>query len=187
MDGLLSGSLTTTPGFSAAKETVRNVFAASPELANEYESAVTVGYGIAYLFGVIGVVLFVQILPKLVHADMDEERKKLASVDTGAVKEKISNLIDIDDMGLGAFGLAALIGLIVGNYQNTAYSPGSFRNLLLAYNNRRRVDYVTCFRTFFSYRKNKHYASQKDSGLPQRTWTYDIPDRRRCCRRRKFC
>ena len=46
---------------------------------------------------------------------MDEERKKLASVDTGAVKEKISNLIDIDDMGLGAFGLAALIGLIVGN------------------------------------------------------------------------
>ena len=115
MDGLLSGSLTTTPGFSAAKETVRNVFAASPELANEYESAVTVGYGIAYLFGVIGVVFFVQILPKLVHADMAEERKKLASVDTGAVKEKISNLIDIDDMGLGAFGLAALIGLIVGN------------------------------------------------------------------------
>lgn len=115
IDGLLSGSLTTTPGFSAAKETVKNVFAATPDLANEYEAAVTVGYGIAYLFGVIGVVLFVQILPKIVHADMDAERKKLLSVDTGSAKETLSGLIEIDDMGLGAFGLAAMIGLVIGN------------------------------------------------------------------------
>ena len=115
MDGLLSGSLTTTPGFSAAKETVKNFYAASPELASGYEDAVTVGHGIAYLFGVIGVVLFVQILPKLVHADMDEERRKLASVDTGEAKTIAGKLIDIDDMGLGAFGLAALIGIIIGN------------------------------------------------------------------------
>ena len=54
IDGLLSGSLTTTPGFSAAKETVKNVYSADPNLASELESAVTVGYGIAYLFGVIG-------------------------------------------------------------------------------------------------------------------------------------
>lgn len=115
MDGLLSGSLTTTPGFSAAKETVKNFYAASPELASGYEDAVTVGYGIAYLFGVIGVVLFVQILPKFVHADMDEERRKLASVDMGEAKTIVDKLIDIDDMGLGAFGLAALIGIIIGN------------------------------------------------------------------------
>ena len=51
--GLLSGSLTSTPAFSAAKATV----------LPEYEDAVTVGHGIAYLFGVIGVVLFVQIMP----------------------------------------------------------------------------------------------------------------------------
>lgn len=115
MDGLLSGSLTTTPGFSAAKETVKNFYAATPELASGYEDAVTVGHGIAYLFGVIGVVLFVQILPKLVHADMDEERRKLASVDTGAANTIVGKLINIDDMGLGAFGLAALIGIIIGN------------------------------------------------------------------------
>ncbi len=124
MDGLLSGSLTTTPGFSAAKETVKNVYAATPELAGEYEAAVTVGYGIAYLFGVIGVVLFVQIMPKLVHADMDLERKKLASVDLGTVKAKAENLIDIDDMGLGAFGMAALIGLVVGNIKIPLTSAG---------------------------------------------------------------
>lgn len=124
MDGLLSGSLTTTPGFSAAKETVKNVYAATPELANEYEAAVTVGYGIAYLFGVIGVVLFVQIMPKLAHADMDLERKRLASVDLGAAKTKAENLIDIDDMGLGAFGMAALIGLVVGNIKIPLTSAG---------------------------------------------------------------
>ena len=124
IDGLLSGSLTTTPGFSAAKETVKNVYAASPDLANEYESAVTVGYGIAYLFGVIGVVLFVQIIPKLVHADMDEERKKLASVSTGSARGEIAGLIDIDDMGLGAFGLAALIGLLIGNIKIPLTSQG---------------------------------------------------------------
>ena len=124
IDGLLSGSLTTTPGFSAAKETVKNVYAATPDLANEYESAVTVGYGIAYLFGVIGVVLFVQIMPKLVHADMDEERKKLAGVNIGSARAEKSGLIDIDDMGLGAFGLAALIGLLLGNIKIPLTSQG---------------------------------------------------------------
>ena len=124
MDGLLSGSLTTTPGFSAAKETVKNFYAANPDLASEHEAAVTVGHGIAYLFGVIGVVLFVQIMPKLVHADMDEERRKLASVDTGSVREYKGKLIDIDDMGLGAFGLAALIGIVIGNIKIPLTSQG---------------------------------------------------------------
>ena len=44
ISGLLAGSLTSTPAFSATKEAV----------AAQYQDAVTVGYGIAYLFGVIG-------------------------------------------------------------------------------------------------------------------------------------
>ena len=67
--GLLSGSLTSTPAFSAAKATV----------AEEYTGLVSVGHGIAYIFGVIGVVLFVQIIPKLTKANMEEERAKLSS------------------------------------------------------------------------------------------------------------
>ena len=57
ISGLLAGSLTSTPAFSATKEAV----------AAQYQDAVTVGYGIAYLFGVIGVVLFVQLMPRVVH------------------------------------------------------------------------------------------------------------------------
>ena len=64
--GLLSGSLTSTPAFSAAKATV----------APEYTGLVSVGHGIAYIFGVIGVVLFVQLIPKLTKANLEEERSK---------------------------------------------------------------------------------------------------------------
>ena len=62
--GIYSGALTSTPAFSAAKATSDT----------KYEAAVTVGHGIAYLFGVIGVVLFVQIVPKIIGANMEIER-----------------------------------------------------------------------------------------------------------------
>lgn len=102
--GILSGSLTSTPAFSAAKATV----------AEQYESAVTVGHGIAYLFGVIGVVLFVQLIPKLMKANMDEERAKIAIVDTGSRKDVKGKLIDMDPQGFMAFAAAALIGIVIG-------------------------------------------------------------------------
>lgn len=109
--GILSGSLTSTPAFSAAKATV----------AEQYESAVTVGHGIAYLFGVIGVVLFVQLIPKLMKANMEEERAKIAIVDTGSKKDVKGKLIDMDPQGFMAFAVAALIGILVG-----AVKIGSF-------------------------------------------------------------
>ena len=65
MVGIFAGALTSTPAFSAAKATVDG----------EFESAVTVGYGLAYIFGVLGVVLFVQIIPKILGADLDIERE----------------------------------------------------------------------------------------------------------------
>lgn len=109
--GILSGSLTSTPAFSAAKQTV----------AEQYESAVTVGHGIAYLFGVIGVVLFVQLIPKLMKANMDEERAKIAIVDTGSKKDVKGKLIDMDPHGFMVFAVAALIGILIG-----AIKIGSF-------------------------------------------------------------
>lgn len=103
--GLLSGSLTSTPAFSAAKSTV----------SAEYESAVAVGHGIAYIFGVIGVVLFVQLIPKMLHADMNKERAKLVVADAGKEKKKIpGKLIDMDGHGFMAFSLAAVLGTFFG-------------------------------------------------------------------------
>lgn len=73
--GLLSGALTSTPAFAAAQEAIGESSPVFKEIA--------VGHAVAYPFGVIGVVLFVQIIPKVLKANMAEERAKLASVDTG--------------------------------------------------------------------------------------------------------
>ena len=114
--GLLSGSLTSTPAFSAAKATV----------APQYEALVSVGHGIAYIFGVVGVVLFVQLVPKLSKANMEEERAKLTSADAGteAKKEEKKGLIELDEFGLGAFALAAIIGTFVGMIKIPLSSKG---------------------------------------------------------------
>ena len=112
--GLLSGSLTSTPAFSAAKATV----------APEYESLVSVGHGIAYIFGVVGVVLFVQLVPKFAKANMEEERAKLriASDDEGKKEEK--KLIELDEFGFAPFALAAICGTFVGMIKVPLTSAG---------------------------------------------------------------
>ncbi|MBE5817263.1 MAG: permease [Clostridiales bacterium] len=103
--GLLSGSLTSTPAFSAAKATV----------AEQYTSLVSVGHGIAYIFGVIGVVLFVQLIPKLSKANMEEERAKLV-VDAVEKEKKpfTKRLLDFDGHGFAAFFFAAIVGIFLG-------------------------------------------------------------------------
>ncbi|MDE6780488.1 MAG: permease [Ruminococcus sp.] len=108
--GLLSGSLTSTPAFSAAKATVES----RPNGA-ELESLVTVGHGIAYLFGVIGVVLFVQLIPKFMKANMAEERKKLITADSGSKKKVNKKLIEMDEFGFMPFALASIVGIFVGS------------------------------------------------------------------------
>lgn len=60
--GLFNGALTSTPGLAAAFDAT-----GSPITA--------VGYGIAYPAGVIGVILFVQLFPKLVRKDLQKEAK----------------------------------------------------------------------------------------------------------------
>ena len=115
LDGILSGALTSTPAFSAAKSTFENLFGADHAASASYEAAVTVGHGIAYLFGVVGVVLFVQIIPKFAKANMDEERAKLTSVDLGERKKYEGKLVNIDPIGIAAFALAAFVGIFVGS------------------------------------------------------------------------
>ena len=104
--GLLSGSLTSTPAFSAAKETVDAA----------YVDAVSVGHGIAYIFGVIGVVLFVQLVPKFAKANMEEERAKITQIDDGEKEAYTGKLIELDGFGFAAFSLAAILGILVGKF-----------------------------------------------------------------------
>lgn len=58
--GLFSGALTSTPALAAATEQLQS----DPEVA--------VGFGIAYPFGVVGVILFVQLLPRFSEGQPEE-------------------------------------------------------------------------------------------------------------------
>jgi putative transport protein len=112
--GLLSGSLTSTPAFSAAKATV----------AKELQGLVSVGHGIAYIFGVIGVVLFVQLIPKLTKANMDEERAKLVVTAEEKKESAVKKLFEIDHMGIAGFALAAILGTFIGQIKIPLSSEG---------------------------------------------------------------
>ncbi len=64
--GLLTGALTSTPGLAAAIESTGS-------------TGVSIGYGIAYPFGVIGVILFVRLYPKFTRINIkkaEEEYEK---------------------------------------------------------------------------------------------------------------
>lgn len=134
--GLLSGALTSTPAFSAAKDTINTIHEGDPDTIQQLEDIVTVGHGIAYLFGVVGVVLFVQIVPKMLKANLDEERAKISSVDTGANKNEGKKLFNVDNFGLAAFAIAVVIGMFIGGIKipmgKSSFSLGTTGGCLLA-------------------------------------------------------
>ena len=111
--GLLSGSLTSTPAFSAAKATVNG---------DELEAIVAVGHGIAYLFGVIGVVLFVQLVPKMAKADMEEERQKLSEANPEVPSKLTGSEVELDPFGFCVFSIVAVLGIIIGSFKFKNFS-----------------------------------------------------------------
>ncbi|MBQ8341000.1 MAG: YidE/YbjL duplication [Clostridia bacterium] len=99
---LLTGGLTSTPGLSAAKEVATDA------------DAVTAGYGIAYLFGVLGVVLFVQLMPKILRVDIDKERENFVAAASVEVKANEKQYKQLDPFGFFPFFLAIALGCIIG-------------------------------------------------------------------------
>jgi putative transport protein len=105
--GLMSGALTSTPAFAAAQGALEG---------SEFYSEIAVGHAVAYPFGVIGVVLFVQIIPRLLKANMDHEKSLLAPVgDFDGEKSISTKLFTLDKFGCGAFALTVMVGLILGS------------------------------------------------------------------------
>lgn len=103
--GLMTGALTSTPGLSAAKDAAMDA------------DAVTAGYGIAYLFGVLGVVLFVQLMPKILKVNVEEERKHFVSAGTVRIAETGKKLKKIDALDFFPFFLTVVLGMILGSFK----------------------------------------------------------------------
>ncbi|MEM6884617.1 MAG: TrkA C-terminal domain-containing protein [Verrucomicrobiota bacterium] len=117
--GIFAGSLTSTPALAAASEALKE----------SGDSALVIGYGIAYPFGVIGVVLFVQALPRILKIDIsrgqEEEREREQRVYTVLVEVTNPNLFGktIDNSEVNHFN-ACQISRIVrqGNLVPLAYN-----------------------------------------------------------------
>ncbi len=71
--GMYAGALTSTPGLAAAMDAAR-------------DPRVSVGFGVAYPFGVIGVVLLVQLLPRLLGVDISREEQRLQESESRGAK-----------------------------------------------------------------------------------------------------
>lgn len=76
----------------------------------------SVGYGIGYPFGVVGVVLFVQLLPRILKVDIDAENEKITIPEskTAHFKKDKGSLVDIDPHGLFGVAVAIILGILLG-------------------------------------------------------------------------
>ena len=80
--GLFAGACTSTPGLAAALEAL--------QAAGHDTAAVNIGYGVAYPFGVVGVVLFVQLLPRLLKKSLDDTpRDAAAQPESGQITQRV--------------------------------------------------------------------------------------------------
>ena len=75
--GLIAGALTSTPGLAVAIDSTHSPLA-------------SIAYGIAYPFGVIGVILFVKLLPRIMHIDLDREARRLETERRGQFPELLT-------------------------------------------------------------------------------------------------
>ena len=108
--GLLTGALTSTPGMGAAVEAV----------GEAGKSGVTAGYAIAYIFGVLGVVFFVQLVPRFLKVDIAKERENFTAATTVVVPEPKKKVLKLDPQNFFAFTLTIMLGYVLGRL----YIPG---------------------------------------------------------------
>lgn len=123
--GLFCGALTNTPALGAAVERLRSVLAGAgidAEEARRLLDGPTVGYSVAYPFGVAGLILAMQIATKLFRVDFPRERE-LAGRATGAAAEellirelRVTNP-QIVGRTFGAASLGELTGMVFTRFQ----------------------------------------------------------------------
>lgn len=116
--GLMCGAYTTSPGFASAKE----AFAGSGSAV----AMVAAGYGVMYPVGTLGKVLFVQLVPKLLGADMDRERELIRMPEPAAEQTRTKPLLCMDAMGFFPLALAIGLGILVGGITVPLPLIGSF-------------------------------------------------------------
>ncbi len=108
--GLMAGALTSTPGLAVAIDSTNSPLA-------------SIAYGIAYPFGVIGVILFVKLIPRILGVDLEAEARKLEKERRGAfpdLKTYTFRVTNPQTFGktLSQLGVRAMTGAIVSRIRH---------------------------------------------------------------------
>ncbi len=104
--GLMTGAYTSSPGFASAKE----AFAGSADAV----AKVAAGYGIMYPVGTLGKVLFVQLAPKLLGADMERERALIRQPQSKSCGAEQKPRLRLDPLGFFPLAAAIACGIALG-------------------------------------------------------------------------
>ena len=117
--GLFCGALTNTPALAATVETVKSLSSnLAPELAASYATSPVVAYGLAYPFGVLGVILWFFVFRKLYKVDLSAEQSG-----TSASAKILSCTFRVSNPGV--FGATLMTAL--ENIPNRAFSVSRIR------------------------------------------------------------
>lgn len=122
--GLLAGALTSTPGLASATD--------------QFGDISSIGYGIAYPFGVIGVILFLRLLPKLVNVNVKKAEEEWDAISTSEYPVlnfrhfKINNK-NIDNKTLKELGFRRITEASISRvmHNDEAFTPTPFTVLHL--------------------------------------------------------
>lgn len=140
--GLIAGALTSTPGLAVAIDSTQS-------------SSASIAYGIAYPFGVIGVILFVKLLPRMLRLNLVEEAKKLEltrkdkypPLSTGTFKITNANVFN---KTLAQLHVRAMTGAVVSRIKHndttsipTAHTPLHKGDYIKAVGNDKALDQLT--------------------------------------------
>ena len=122
--GLLTGALTSTPGYSAA------IDAAAGNVL--LEQKISAGYAIGYLYGILGVVLFVQIIPKILKVNIAKERESFIAANVVTIPQSEKKRFVIGEIGFFPFCLTVVLGIIIGSIRIGIFSLGTSGGALVA-------------------------------------------------------
>ena len=78
--GMLAGSLTSTPTLAGAQDAIVSGLANLPEgmSAETAVNNISVAYAITYIFGTVGMIVFIRYFPQLIRLDLPQSAKDLA-------------------------------------------------------------------------------------------------------------
>ena len=108
--GLIAGALTSTPGLTVAIDSTHSPLA-------------SIAYGIAYPFGVIGVILFVKLLPRIMRIDLDKEARRLEKERRSQFPELTTCLFRVTnpavfDRSLMQINARAMTGAVISRHKH---------------------------------------------------------------------